>query len=338
MVKDKSTYHILIVEDNPGDFALVEDYLLEQIHEPVIVRAESFKTGAQTLKSTGIPFDVILLDLTLPDKSGKVLVDDFLKIAGDCPVIVLTGYTDIDFSIHSISLGVADYLLKDDLNGISLYKSIIYCLERRKKIKEITESEKRYSDLFHLSPQPMYVYDIENLQFLDINHAAIIHYGYKADEFLNITLKDIRFDEDLEQLNEIVDYLKKNTDRTYKGSFRHKKKNGEIILVDVQTNAIFYKNKKAQISIVTDVTERSNYIKTIEDQNKKLQEIAWMQSHLVRAPLARIMGITDLIQNHTIENETELNDLLQHLLNSANELDTIIKDVSDKTFETKTKD
>ena len=338
MVKDKSNYHILVVEDNPGDFALVEDYLMEQILQPHIVQANCFTAADQLLKTSVFPFDVILLDITLPDKSGKALVDDFLKIAVDCPVIVLTGFTDIEFSIHSISLGVADYLLKDDLNGISLYKSIIYCLERRKKIEEITESEKRYSDLFHLSPQPMYVYDIETLQFLDVNHAAIMHYGYKADEFLNITIKDIRFNEDLDQLNEVVDYLKKNTDKTFKGSsFRHKKKNGELIFVDVQTNAIFYKNKKAQISIITDVTERSNYIQTIENQNKKLQEIAWMQSHLVRAPLVRIMGLTDLIQNHTVANETELNDLLQHLLNSANDLDTIIKDISDKTFETKNK-
>ena len=338
MVKDKGNYHILIVEDNPGDFALVEDYLMEQILQPLIVQAKSFTAAAKILKTSTVPFDVILLDISLPDKSGKALVDDFLKINSDCPIIVLTGYTDIDFSIHSISLGVADYLLKDDLNGISLYKSIIYCLERRKKTKEITESEKRYSDLFHLSPQPMYVYDIETLQFLDINQAAILHYGYKADEFLNITIKDIRFNEDVDQLNEVIDYLKKNTDKTFKGSsFRHKKKNGELILVDVQTNAILYKNKKAQISIITDVTERSNYIKTIEDQNEKLQEIAWMQSHLVRAPLVRIMGISDLIQNHTLANETELHDLLKHLLNSANELDTIIKDISDKTFATKTK-
>lgn len=338
MVKDKSIYHILIVEDNPGDFALVEDYLMDQILQPVIVQAKSFTAATQTLKTSANLFDVILLDITLPDKSGKALVDDFLKIAVDCPVIVLTGFTDIEFSIHSISLGVADYLLKDDLNGISLYKSIIYCLERRKKIKEITESEKRYSDLFHLSPQPMYVYDIETLQFLDVNHAAVVHYGYNVDEFLNITIKDLRFDEDLEELNEIVNYLKKNTHKTYKGtSFRHKKKNGEIIYVDVQTKSIFYKNIKSQISIITDVTERLNYIQTIEDQNKKLQEIAWMQSHLVRAPLARIMGITDLIQNHTAENEAELHDLLQHLLNSVNELDTIIKDVSDKTFATKIK-
>jgi signal transduction histidine kinase len=62
-----------------------------------------------------------------------------------------------------------------------------------------------------------------------------------------------------------------------------------------------------------------------------------MQSHLVRAPLARIMGITDLIQNDTVKNEIELHDLLKHLLNSANELDTIIKDISDKTTRVNTK-
>lgn len=337
MVKDKTSYHILVVEDNPGDFALVEDYLLDQIVEPVIIRAENFKSAEQILEISGISFDLILLDLTLPDKSGQILIEDFLKIAKNCPVIVLTGYSDIDFSIHSISLGIADYLLKDDLNSISLYKSIIYCLERRKKIKEITDSEKRYSDLFHLNPQPMYVYCTETLQFLDANQAASVLYGYKFEEFLNISIKSIKFEEDLYELDGIIEYLKLNTDKAFKGAFKHKKKNGETVLVEIQTNSILYNAHKAQISIINDVTERTKYIQTIEKQNEKLKEIAWMQSHLVRAPLARIMGLVSLIHDYNLEDEKETKDLLSYLLISANELDGMIKDISDKTYSVQSK-
>lgn len=337
MVKDKTSYHILVVEDNPGDFALVEDYLLDQIVEPVIIRAENFKSAEQILEISGISFDVILLDLTLPDKSGQILIEDFIKIAPSCPIIVLTGYSDIDFGIHSISLGIADYLLKDDLNSISLYKSIIYCLERRKKIKEITDSEKRYSDLFHLNPQPMYVYCTETLQFLDANQAASVLYGYKFEEFLNTSIKSIKFEEDLYELDGIIEYLKLNTDKTFKGSFKHKKKNGETVFVEIQTNSILYNDHKAQISIINDITERTEYIQTIVKQNEKLKEIAWMQSHLVRAPLVRIMGLVNLIHDHNLEDEKETKDLLSYLLLSANELDGMIKDISDKTYSVQTK-
>lgn len=335
MLIDKFPYRILIVEDNHGDFALVEDYLLENIVNPLIFKAESFKEASLKLRVKNTFFDVILLDLTLPDKSGEELINNLLKISSDCPIIVLTGYTDIDFSIKSISLGVADYLLKDDLDGASLYKSIIYCIERRKKIKEITESEKRYSDLFHLSPLPMWVYDIDTLIFLDVNKAAIDHYGYTQEEFLNITLNNIRLEEDLEELKATIKQLKENIDKTIRGSLRHTKKNGDIILVDIQTNVIFYKEKQARISIINDITERSLYIKTIEKQNEKLKDIAWTQSHLVRAPLARILGLADLLQNYKEEKEDERKELLKYLVLSANELDHMIRDISDKIHDTK---
>ena len=152
MIKDKKTYNIIIVEDNPGDFLLISDYLEEQISNPKIFHTVNFKETKQILEANENLFDVVLLDLSLPDKSGELLVEEIIFLCVNIPVIILTGYTDIDFSINSISKGIADYLLKDELNADSLYKSIIYCIERLKKNNELTESEKRYSDLFHLSP------------------------------------------------------------------------------------------------------------------------------------------------------------------------------------------
>lgn len=61
-----------------------------------------------------------------------------------------------------------------------------------------------------------------------------------------------------------------------------------------------------------------------------------MQSHLVRAPLARMLGLIDVIQNHNL-NVSEKDEMMTHLLNSANELDILIKDISNKTYEAKLK-
>jgi PAS domain S-box-containing protein len=84
------------------------------------------------------------------------------------------------------------------------------------------------------------------------------------------------------------------------------------------------------IAIGHDVTDRLRYISEIEEQNHKLQEIAWMQSHVIRAPLARLMGLVDLIKNYQ-NSETEKNELLDHILTSAYSLDEIIRDISSKT-------
>ncbi|WP_291040296.1 PAS domain-containing protein [Dyadobacter sp. 50-39] len=84
------------------------------------------------------------------------------------------------------------------------------------------------------------------------------------------------------------------------------------------------------IAIGHDVTDRLRYIGEIEERNHKLQEIAWMQSHVIRAPLARLMGLIDLIQNYQ-HSDVERHELLGHVLTSAYALDNIIRDISSKT-------
>lgn len=78
----------------------------------------------------------------------------------------------------------------DELSAIILYKSILYAIERYKIISELRKSEKRSSDLFHLSPQPMLVYDPDSLRFIQVNKAAIEHYGYGNEEFMNMNILD----------------------------------------------------------------------------------------------------------------------------------------------------
>jgi PAS domain S-box-containing protein len=278
MRKDKNKFTFLVIEDNPGDFVLVEDYLNEQILEPTIIRAGNFTQAISLLKSGDTHFDVILLDLTLPDKSGKELIKEILPLTGQSPLIILTGYSDIDFSVQSISEGVSDYLLKDELNAASLYKSIIHCQERRKSIQQLRESEKRYSDLFRLNPQPMWVYDPVNLSFVQVNKAAVDHYGYSEEEFLSMTILDIRPKEEVARVKKILHTVPNVSTGVHNGKFLHLKKNGEQIEVDIYSNFIQIKEKEFRLVIATDVTEKTlvehkitrAIIKTQEDERYEI--------------------------------------------------------------------
>lgn len=78
-----------------------------------------------------------------------------------------------------------------------------------------------------------------------------------------------------------------------------------------------------------DITERVKHIEAIEEQNEKLKEIAFIQSHLVRAPLARIMALSSLVKNGIIEKD-ELNEILNHLVASTEELDAVIRKTTKK--------
>ncbi|HSV11116.1 MAG TPA: PAS domain S-box protein [Hanamia sp.] len=271
MLRDKNLYNILIVEDNPGDFMIVDGFLREQILKPFIVHAENYKQALSQLSGPDIAFDVILLDLSLPDKSGQNLISEILFLAPSCPIIVLTGYGDIEFSIKSISQGIYDYLLKDELNATSLYKSIIYSIERKRIISELKSSEKRASDLFNYSPQPMMVYDPEDLQFIQVNKAAIDHYGYSDEEFVNLNMLDLIPEKEILKSKEILSLHKQKTDKQ-KEKFNHQKKSGEFIEVELFFNTLKINGKDFRSVIVFDVTERNIYEKKIMKAIIKTQE------------------------------------------------------------------
>ncbi|MEP6747354.1 MAG: response regulator [Bacteroidota bacterium] len=335
MTKDKKNYSILIVEDNRGDFVLINNYLRDQIEDPQINHAENFKDARSRLTEAATNYDIILLDLSLPDATGEKLISEINLLCKGAPVVVLTGFADIEFSIKSLSIGAADYLLKDDINATSLYKSIVHNIERRKISNELEESEKRYSALFQLSPLPGWVQAADSLAILDVNDAAIKFYGYTREEFLSMAATIVSPEENA-AMTDCSGHIPGESKQQLYGQniFRHIKKNGEEILADVQSSTIILKGEKAKIVLAVDVTERQLYIKTIESQNKILQEIAWIQSHVVRAPLAKMMGLIDILQNHSIS-EPEKNKLLTHILNAAGEFNILIKDIAGRAEQVK---
>ncbi len=198
MIKDNILYKILVVEDNVGDYVLVENMLQDVITTPIITNAPDFRSTCKILSSDDSAFDIVLLDLSLPDKSGQDLITAMLGLVKNCPIIILTGYGDIALSIKFISQGISDYLIKDDLNATTLYKSIIYAIERRNLNVQLKESEKVFSDLFYFSQQPTIVYDPANFKIVQANKATLDYLGYTEDEFLELTILDLKEDSEVE--------------------------------------------------------------------------------------------------------------------------------------------
>jgi PAS domain S-box-containing protein len=200
--------------------------------------------------------------------------------------------------------------------------------ELEEHIKTLAISEKRYSDLFHLSPLPMWVFNLDTRRFLNVNAAAINHYGYTLDEFLAMDVTRIWPAACVQDFDETVN----DSNLVYNGMSTQTKKNGEQIKVYLQSNFIQFSGENTHLVLATDVTERQNYIHAIEQQNKHLQDIAWIQSHVVRAPLARIMGLIELFKSYNAE-EIDRNNLLDNITASAHQVDGIIRGISKKTEE-----
>ncbi|ALI99911.1 two-component regulator propeller domain-containing protein [Rufibacter tibetensis] len=112
------------------------------------------------------------------------------------------------------------------------------------------------------------------------------------------------------------------------------RKNGEEFIVNMNVSPVTDQkgNLTHFISIERDFTERREYLKAIEDQNSKLREIAWIQSHVVRAPLARILGLIYLLEDGPHSKE-DLQTIYGYIKSSGLELDTIIRDIVKRTEE-----
>ncbi|MEZ7506195.1 PAS domain S-box protein [Flavobacterium sp. Arc2] len=330
MNKEEKTYSILVVEDNLTDTKRIEQLLRELDFDFEIKYAKDFEEASAILSSDDKFFDIVLLDLTLPGITPQNLVNEMVDKVLFCPIIALTSNADVGFSIRSISQGISDYLVKEDLTAATLYKSIVCSIERKKIFFSYDDAKTRYSDLFHLSPLPMWVYDLGTFNFLDVNEAVIKKYGYTKQEFLKMTVKDIWPEEDYPIFDEGVNSFSQYRDSFKKRYLRHKKKNGAIMNVEVQSNIIYFKNQKVKLVMANDITKQMQHITTIEDQNKSLKDIAWTHSHVVRAPLAKMMSIVEFMkESDTVPSEYE--DLLSHFFDAGTELDTIIRDIVKKT-------
>jgi PAS domain S-box-containing protein len=318
MIGEIQPFKILIIEDNEGDVLLIEEYLSEYNSSHELVHARSLREAGEILVNRK-DLDVILLDLTLPDGTGEQLIEKVIQITPTVPVIILTGYTNREFGIQAVSIGVSDYLLKDDLTPYILIKSISYSVERNRINSSLRRSEVQYRDLFDLNPVPMWVYDIETLHFLNVNEAALAHYGYTRDEFLNLKVTQIRpasdVDSFLKSYNSNKDLGLKHTG----GIYKHQKKNGDIIDVEIRASLIDYNGRKAELVLANDTTEKriyqENLLKSLKEKETLLAEI----HHRVKNNLAIVSGMMQLqsYQNDDLELQSKLMDSVSRIQTMA---------------------
>ncbi|AFZ29031.1 diguanylate cyclase/phosphodiesterase with PAS/PAC sensor(s) [Gloeocapsa sp. PCC 7428] len=143
--------------------------------------------------------------------------------------------------------------------------------ELKRSEAALKESEQRYRELFESHPCPMWVYDIETLAFLAVNNAAIAHYGYERDEFLSMTIKDIRPSEDVASLLQQLKHLK--SELSPHGIWRHRKKDGTIIKVEVSCHSLTFLGKRAAVVSAHDVTKRIQTEEALRQAEAKYRSI-----------------------------------------------------------------
>ena len=132
---ERQSVHILLVEDDPDDVWVMRNLLSDRWDGPFkLSHVELLSAGLERLGE--FPFDIILLDLSLPDSQGlETFYHHALPHAGDVPIVVLSGYNDESTAVKAVQAGAQDYLVKGQVDDNLLVRSIRYAIERTRRHK-----------------------------------------------------------------------------------------------------------------------------------------------------------------------------------------------------------
>jgi PAS domain S-box-containing protein len=125
-----------------------------------------------------------------------------------------------------------------------------------------------YRLLFEANPHPMWVYDLDTLAFLAVNDTAVRRYGYSREEFLGMTIKDIRPPEDIPALPENVARVGEGLDEA--GIWRHQTKDGTLLEVEIVSHTLTFADRKAELVLAQDVTKRRQAEQTLRESERRL--------------------------------------------------------------------
>lgn len=153
-------------------------------------------------------------------------------------------------------------MLKDVGYIISLAMVSLFIIRQLKK--KTPDSEIQDYNLFNNNPAPLAIIKTDTLQFLAVNKAACEYYGYSVKEFLLMTVNDLRIDEEVTPL---FDGITLPVNSKYAGIKKHKKKNGEVIIVEITSSDVVFKGKKCNLHLVRDITQLAKAI-----ESKKIAE------------------------------------------------------------------
>lgn len=259
------TFSVLIVEDNPGDMFLLEETLrLTNLPFTEVIKATSAASAIGVLKKQEV--SVVLLDLSLPDSSGFNSYAQVNSVADSVPIIVLTGLADTELALETMAKGAQDYLVKGEYDERLLAKSIQYSIERNRIRLSLIESNESYRNLFFNNPLPIFIWDMESLAILEVNDIAQQEYGYTYEELLQMSALDLRKPEFHQSIRSFAKEFQQGETLKSSGIWKHIKRNGEEMILDISSHRIEYKGVPAILSIHNNITEKVRLEEKLEEE------------------------------------------------------------------------
>ena len=252
-----SALRVLVVDDDEEDFLILRDLLSDYSQgrfelEWVATLAE----GVKALRENR--HDVFLVDYQLGPDNGM----DLVRLAvsegsAHRPVIMLTGQGNSEVDREALSAGASDYLVKGNIDGEKLARSLRYAAERARQAGETEEVKQRYRRLFELSPFPTWVYDTASRRFVAVNDAMVESYGFSRDELLAMDVGGISGLADPQDAAMRGKSAAESGHRTGNaGVVRHWRKDGSSMWMDLTAHHLRLDGRDCTMVIANDLTRQ----------------------------------------------------------------------------------
>ena len=324
----------------------VEDYKPSRDATSELLRMGGFTvfeaaTGNEALQVVSqVKPQLVLLDVKLPDISGHEVCRRLKSEDPTIPILQISAsLVSGPDKVRGLESGADAYLVKP-VEPEELIATIKALLRMKEAEEARLESEQRYQLLFESSSLPTWVCDLESLEILEVNQAAVRLYGYSRDEFLRMQISDIqpidRLPNDAESRTRILDALPNASE------WRHGKKDGTTIDVEVIWQQVLYRGRRAALVFANDITRRKRVEEEREqllDKEQKAREAAEAAnrakdeflatvSHELRAPLNAMLGWAQILRSTRVDEKT-LSHAIEIIERSARTQSRLIEDLLD---------
>jgi PAS domain S-box-containing protein len=264
-------FNILLIEDNRNDIRLIRELLSESSVisfdlEAVAELSEGMKLLSQK------KYDVVLLDIILPDSIGPDTFIELKKRFPQTPVIILTGQLDEELGDIAVMHGIQDFLVKGQVNCDSLVRSIRYAIGRHRLEEKLRTSESSYHRLFETAQDGILLLDAETQLITDLNPRIVQMSGFTYDEISGKYLWEIKPFRNIPLIKNVISNDVFNKDCARFADLSLTTNNGDLINVEFTSNRYRVNGKTVVQCNLRDITEK-----------KKLEAIE--QNHVQQSTL-----------------------------------------------------
>ena len=311
-----SKIKVLHLEDAPLDAELLDLSLRRTGIDWDILRVDTRDDFVAALDRGG--FDVIVSDFRLPAYDGLQALQEASTRRPEVPFVFFTGNLGEARAIQALKSGATDYVLKDgavERLAPAIQRAVREAAERRARAQAedaLKQSEEGFRQLFNCNPHPTWVFDVETLRFVEVNDAAIEHYGYSREEFRGMRITDLHPSQEVPLVEEAVATPKDGIRRF--GTWVHRTKDGRLINVDVAAHDLEFRGRRGRLVVAHDITQQQELQVQLQQSQKMdaIGRLAGGVAHDFNNLLGVIIGYGErLLRRLPSPDRREINEVLK---------------------------